>query len=246
MNKLILKLLSLTFLVTSSAMLVGNESNSDLELWGTSVSPYVRKVECVLKYKKLEYKQHDILPKVLLEATNQEVPQEFTMASKFGKIPALHTSSGNIIDSAVIVAYLEKRFPENPVYPSCPQKLANILWMEKYSDTVMTDVIHKIFFERVVRPVVLNATSDEEAIKPLIQNELPKILNYLNEKLEKSHYLVGNEPTLADYAVAQHIVNLDASNIEWKNGSYKALESYYKRMLEDKIFSSTIPDILKK
>lgn len=244
MKKKILFLAS-AFILGSSSLLLGNQP-TDLELWGSPVSPFVRKVESVLKYKHLDYVLHETLPKVLLEAKNQEVPEAFLKASPLGKIPALKTNTGNIADSSVIVAYIEKRFPHNPVYPSNPQKLADVLWMEKYADTVMTETIHKIFFERVVKPTVLNIPTDEDSIINAINVDLPKILSYLNEKVENSKYLVGDEITLADYAVAHHFISIDSAKIEWKNGNYKALESYYLRMLNDKAFSETIPEMLKK
>lgn len=242
MNKL--KLLAWMALAMSSCY---SYAADNIDLWGTSVSPYVRKVVNTLEYKKIKYTQHDILPKSLLEATNQEVPESFINASPLGKIPAISTSKGNISDSAVIVAYLEKKYPKNKIYPSKNQDYADALWLEKYADTVMTNVIHKIFVERVVVPFVLKQETNEEIVTNLMKNDLPKVFSYLNNWLEKrnSTYLVGKSISVADFAVANHLVSLEPSQIQWQNGEYPHLEKYFKTMMTNKIFKKSIPDILK-
>lgn len=222
-------------------------SADKLNLWGTSVSPYVRKVVNTMEYKKLKYTQHEILPQSLLEATNQEIPESFKRASPLGKIPALSTSKGSISDSAVIVAYLERKYPENQIYPSNNQDYADALWLEKYADTVLSEVIHKIFIERVVVPLILNQKTNDEIVANLENNELPKIFSYLNNWIKEKNttYLTGKSISIADFAIANHLVSLEPAQINWQTGKYPHLEQYYKRMMNNKIFNKTIPDILK-
>jgi len=64
-------------------------NNDNIILWGVSVSPFVRKVLVALAEKELSYQHHEIMPAVLLRATNQAIPQEFAAASPLGKIPAM-------------------------------------------------------------------------------------------------------------------------------------------------------------
>ena len=238
------KLIALATLLVSA---MSGYSADNLDLWGTSVSPYVRKVVNTMEYKKLKYTQHEILPQSLLEATNQEIPVTFKKASPLGKIPALTTSKGSISDSAVIVAYLEKKYPGNQIYPSNNQDYADALWLEKYADTVLSEVIHKIFIERVVVPLVLNQNTNNEIVANLEMNELPKIFSYLNNWIKEKNtpYLTGKSISIADFAVANHLVSLEPAQINWQTGEYPYLEQYYKTMMNNKIFNKSIPDILK-
>ena len=136
-----------------------------VQVWGTPVSPYVRKVISVLEEKQISYKLHQILPEKLLKATNQEIPALFKKASVLGKIPAVQIGNFTISDSSVIIAYLEKKCPlSKSVYPIRPNNFAQALWYEKYADTVMTDIFHKIFFEKVVKKLVLNLEADEKVV----------------------------------------------------------------------------------
>ncbi|MFZ0564741.1 MAG: glutathione S-transferase family protein [Chlamydiales bacterium] len=221
----------------------------EIELLGTSLSPYVRKVKNVLDYKNLNYKQSEILPRVVLEATGQQIPENFKKASPLGKIPALTVDNVTIADSAVIVAYLEKQVPSRRVYPRQAANYARTLWIEKYADTVMTDVVHPIFIERVVKPMVFSSEPDEQQVSRLAHEELPKILDYLNQQLMENgtEYLATNQMTVADFAVIHHLIDLDIAEIAWKTGEFSYLERYYQKMINNRLIRNSLPkDFLEK
>ena len=88
-------------------------------LWGVSVSPYVRKVRMLLAEKEITYQHKQTLPVLLLQATGQEIPSDFSVISPMGKIPAFVDNGLHISDSSVICAYLEHRYPNaKALYPS--------------------------------------------------------------------------------------------------------------------------------
>ncbi|MGA8165420.1 MAG: glutathione S-transferase family protein [Waddliaceae bacterium] len=229
-------------LLTTVMGTAATETTPHLELWGTRVSPFVRKDMNVLEYKKLPYQHHEILPKALSDAKKQSLPSQFQ--SPLGKIPVLTAGASQVPDSAVIAAYLEKIDPSNNVYPTDPEDFWKAFWLEKYSDTVMTDVSGKIFYERVVKPIVLEEESNEELVNHLVNEELPKVLTYLDQWLSENStpYLVGEELTIADFAVIHHLINLDISEVEWKTGQYNTLEKYYQKMLKEKIILKSLPE----
>jgi len=243
-----MKRLMLPFLlvgVFATALLpITKGSAEEIELWGTSVSPYVRKVQNVLDYKQLPYKQHDILPKVLLEATGQQVPARFLEASLLGRIPALTAGKVKVADSAVIAACLEKEFPSKNVYPTDCVEFARARFLETYSDGDLTKVIAPIFFERVVNPLVLGVKCDEEKVQRLIDGELPKVLAFLDQRKSETsaRYLVSDQLTIADFAIIHLLINLNVAEVEWKTGQFPALETYYKTMIKEQIILNSIPE----
>lgn len=208
------------------------QEESSVHVWGTCVSPYVRKVVSVLEEKKIDYEVHPILPKILLEARGEKIPVEFEKISPLGKIPAIQVGSFGISDSSVIVAYLEKKWPQNSVYPANTEDFARALWYENYADGVMTDVIHKIFIERVIKPNEFKVPADEQVVASLAQ-QLPGILRFLETELTKnqSKYLVGDRLTIADIAVIQHFVSLRHSKMELSAREYPLLSQYVERVL---------------
>ena len=81
-----------------------------ITLWGVGVSPYTRKAMVALAEKGLEYEQKEILPKVLLQATDQPVPERFDAISPLGKIPAIEIDDEALCDSAIIASYLQQKY----------------------------------------------------------------------------------------------------------------------------------------
>lgn len=219
--------------VLSLVLLIGNSwaQEDPIQVWGTPVSPYVRKVISVLEEKKLEYQLIPTLPKIILEATGQPVPQEFDRISPLGKIPALQIGSFSAVDSSVIVSYLEKKWAPHAVLPSNNEDFAKALWYEKYADRVMSDVFHQIFVEKFVKPAVLKTQVNEELVSQLFE-KVPAILAYLEGELarNKHAYLVGDTLTIADIAVIHHFLSLHIGKIELSLDLYPALKSYVERI----------------
>lgn len=225
----------------------GSRAQNEGTLWGTLVSPYVRKVKNVLDFKGVSYRHEEILPTVLLQATGQEVPFDFEQASPLGKIPAFQIGELCAADSAVIVGFLERQFPERSVYPKDSSEFLNALWFEKYSDTVLSEVIHPIFVERVVKPAVLGVAADEEMVRTLIEQRLPTVLHYLDHYLSgrDTFALAGEELSLADFSVVHHLVDLDVANVDWRTGTWSAVEAYLNRMLDQEVIRAAIPKMFR-
>src|SRR5690606_7678738 len=109
------------------------------------VSPYVRKVQVAMAEKNIPYELKETLPKILNDALAKESAKEFLNASPLGKIPALEYQGHQFADSAVIVAYLDKKFSKQSksLYPTNPELYARALWFENYGDHVLGAVATK-------------------------------------------------------------------------------------------------------
>lgn len=203
-----------------------------ITLWGTPISPFVRKVISVLEEKQLGYTLDPTLPESLLKANQLPVPSEFKKISPLGKVPAIQIGALGLADSAVIVNYLENKWPQKKVYPSNPEDLAKALWYEKYADTVMADVFNKILIEKIVKPIVLKLPADEQIINQSLE-QAPAILAYLENELQnsKTRYLVNDQFSIADIAVTHHFVSMKLSNISLPLNQYPHLADYIEHAL---------------
>jgi glutathione S-transferase len=209
------------------------DSQEKVKLWGAGDSPYVRKVVSVLEEKKIPYELEPVLPIVVLKATGQNIPEAFAKASPLGKIPAMEHKGFSVSDSAVITAYLEKIGPQKfSVYPTDPMDYAKALWFEKYADTTLSDVIHKIFVEKYVKPKLLKAPTDESVVEASMKN-IPAILAYLENSLKETQslFLVGNKITIGDMAIVHHFYDLQLSEVQIDWSHYPLLSSYLERTL---------------
>ena len=202
-------------------------------LWGVSASPYVRKVMVALAEKNISYVQKEVLPKAILLATGQLVTNDFNKVSPLGKIPALQVDNFSIADSAVIAGYLDRKFPTNPnLYPNNPEEYARALWVEHYSDNVLTEIGYKkIFFECVIKPKILKQNPDYDLVEKAKKYELPAILDYLNESVTKYPWIAGNTFSIADIAIATQLLALKMAEFDSSNKRWGELNQYLEKII---------------
>ena len=114
----------------------------------------------------MAYQHNEILPKILLAATQQEVPLEFERVSPLGKIPALSIGEFCVADSAVICAFLDKQYDSgNKIFPEDIVPYTRALWFQNYADNIFTNIAYKkIFVEAVIKPRILNLESNSAII----------------------------------------------------------------------------------
>ena len=170
-------------------------------VYGSTISPFVRKVHAVAAEKGIE-----ITPQVI----NPTQPSpEFMACSPFRKIPAIRDGDFTLSDSTAIVHYMEALKPQPAMIPAEAKARARTVWFEEYADTILVAVGGKMFFNRVVAPRFLGREGDLDVADKAEREELPPVLDYLESVVpEAGGYLVGDGLTLADIAVASPFANL--------------------------------------
>lgn len=170
-------------------------------LFGSSLSPYVRKVLAYAGEKGIE-----------LELQPTGFPShspEYLEASPFKKMPALRDGDYTLADSSAIIHYLEAKHPDPALIPTEPRARGKTIWFDEFSDTILVACGAKMFFNRIVAPRFIGRPGDLEAADTAEREELPPILDYLEKTVpDAGRYLVGDRLTLADIAVASPFVNL--------------------------------------
>ncbi len=170
-------------------------------LYGSSLSPYVRKVLAYAGEKGIEL---DLQPTGFPNHS-----PEYLEASPFRKMPAFRDGDYALADSSAIIHYLEARHPEPALIPSDPQLRGRVIWFEEFADTILVSCGAKMFFNRIVAPRFMGRQGDLAAADVAEREELPPILDYLEKTVPAAgEYLVGDRLTLADIAVASPFVNL--------------------------------------
>lgn len=169
-------------------------------VYGSSLSPYVRKVLAFGAEKGLELENKPV-------GLGDQDP-EFRAASPFGKIPGFRDGDFAISDSTAIIMYLDAIAPEPNLIPTEPKARARTFWWDEFADTILMDCGRKMFFNRVVAPLFLNQPGDMAAADKAEREELPRLLDYLEPNIPDSGYLVEDRITLADLAVASPFANV--------------------------------------
>lgn len=194
-----------------------------LELYQFEMSHYCEKVRLILDYKGLDYRKIEVTPGVgqleLLKIAGQR------------QVPVLKDGDTVVSDSTEIAMYLERKYPEKPIIPSNPLEKGQCLLIESWADeclglkgrkALIGALNHYPSFRTSILPkevpdifknllgavpgelldflgtgVGLGSDALKEAKKGLEQD-----LQALSLILSERPYLIGNQPTLADFAVA--------------------------------------------
>jgi len=193
-------------------------------LYGSSLSPYVRKVLACCGEKGIE---------IELKPTGApDFDPGYLEASPFRKMPALRDGDYLLADSSAIVHYLEAKYLRKPLIPAEPRARGKTIWFEEFSDTVLVSCGGKIFYNLIVAPRFLGKPGDEEAARQAELNDLPPILDYLETVVPADGgYLVGDELTLADIAVASPFANFRHTNTKLDPDKYPRTVAYVDRIL---------------
>jgi glutathione S-transferase len=202
-------------------------------VYGSSLSPYVRKVLAFGIEKGIEL---EVQP-IGIGSDNAD----FIQASPFRKMPALRDGDFGIADSSAIIHYLEAKFPDPALIPAEPQARARTIWYDEFGDTILAGCGAKMFFNRVVAPRFLGRKGDLEAADKAEKEELPPILDYLERVVpEPGGFLVGDSITLADIAVASPFANLGHLDVRPDEARYPRTLAWVQSILARPSFAPCI------
>jgi glutathione S-transferase len=203
-----------------------------MQLYGSSFSPFVRKVLAFAAEKGIELHVSAVRP--------GDPDPAFRACSPFGKIPGFRDGDFELADSSAIVAYLDATKPEPNLIPAEPRARARTIWYDEFADTILTVCAGKMFFNRIVAPLFFGRPGDEAVAAAAEKDELPPILDHLESVAPESGFLVEDRLTLADIAVASPFVNLGHLGIAPDPARHPKLAAYVGRILARPSFAPWI------
>jgi glutathione S-transferase len=204
-----------------------------MDLYGTSLSPFVRKVLVYATEKGIALRN--------VQLNRPDLQAEFLSASPLRKMPALIDGDFSVADSTAIIAYLECRQPTPAMYPADARGRARAVWFEEFADTVMSAVVFKVFFNRVIKPKFYRQPGDEVLAMEGETRDLPPLLAYLETVVPApGGYLVGNTLGVADISVASMCVNYAHAGVVISATAYPRTASWVNSVLARPSFATLI------
>ena len=204
-------------------------------LYGSSLSPYVRKVLAYAGEKGIDL---DLQP---TGAAPGQPSAEFLEASPLRKMPAFRDEDYTLADSSAIIHYLEARFPDPVLIPADPEARGRTIWFEEFADTVLGSCNAKMFYNRIVAPLFFKKPGDLDAADKAETEELPPMLDYLERVVpDAGGFLVGGTITLADIAIASQFANLAHLGCARDEERHGRVYAYIRSILERPSFAPLI------
>ncbi len=159
-----------------------------LTLCGFAASNYYNKVKFALLEKGVPFEEE-------LAWVGQTDPA----SSPLGKVPYLKTEAGPLCESAVIMDYIEDRYPQHPLRPADPYAAAKVrelvTFLELHLELVVRNLYPEAFFGGKV--------SDSAKEKTLAQ--LEKNVAAFGQLARFDPFVAGATLTMADCAAVVHL-----------------------------------------
>ncbi len=204
-----------------------------MKLFGSSFSPYVRKV--------MAYASERGLPLDVIDMTLDNADPEFLAASPLRKMPAFVDGDFAIADSTAILTYLDRKYPDGAMTAESAEDAARMVWFEEFADTVMSQVTFKCFFNRVVAPLFMKIPGNEALAVEGESVDLPKVLDYLESVVPAAGgFLVGGAISIADLAVASMFVNYELAPVAVDKGKWPKTFAWVESILARPSFAPVV------
>jgi glutathione S-transferase len=199
---------------------------------GASASPFVRKALASLRLKGLEFEHVQQMP--------FSKDEEYRKLNPLGKIPTLQDGDLTIGDSTAICEYLEDAYPGTPLYPADPRDKARGRWLEELCDTRVAELAAGIFFQRFMRPMMLNQEPDEALVEKNINVHLPPLLDYLEAQVPASGFLYGEQIMVPDIAIASPFFNAGYAGFKIDAERWPQLAALVERVREHPVITELL------
>lgn len=209
-----------------------------LALYQFEASAFAEKIRLILDYKQLPYRSLEVTPGV--------GQVEVFQLSGQRQVPVLKDGDRVIPDSTAIALYLESTYPDRSLLPTDPKQRGLCLALEDWADQVIVTNARKVMigafkqhpnFRTALLPdptpdllrtlvgalpgELLNLVGTGVGFGPddikTATHTLKQDLEALCLMLQTSPYLLGDEPTLADFAVAAATLYLKFPTSEYLN-----------------------------
>jgi glutathione S-transferase len=158
--------------------------------WGSG-SPFAWRVMLTLEIKGLAYES-----KLLEFSKGEHKAPDYLRLNPRGKVPTLQDDDFVLYESHAIMMYLDRRYPEPPIFGSTPQE-TGLIWQsisetESYLTAAANNLVRPIFFGKG-----LDKTEELQQAAETIRQEFKT----LDQRLTHSRWLVGDQLSAADISV---------------------------------------------
>ena len=184
-----------------------------LKLAYTALSPFSRKVRMAMEYKGLPFE--------LISADNVTEQSAFNPRAE---VPILVDGEAIVCNSPDILAYLDRKFPERPLYPVEARAFAEVREWERYADTHLDAIVTVIgnwaFADLPPMP---------EGLMDAAKRDIAIVYDRLQERLATRDY-VCNEISAADFALYPHVASGRVLGLPLGPERHAAVHAWLKRM----------------
>ena len=188
-----------------------------IRLYDNAFSPFARKLRMVLEHKGIEHEVVDGLRKSThdeLERVNGRI-----------EVPALLHDGVLVVNSSDIVAYLERVFPQNPVYPADPAAFVKARAWERCADTTIDPICIDIsYWSWAERPDRM-----PDGLLDAARRDLEVVYAALESEIGETGHVCGSL-SIADFALFPHLTAVRPLGVPIDRARFPRLTAWVSHM----------------
>ncbi len=219
-----------------------------LELYHSVNSVCAQKVRVVLAEKGLEYREH------LMTLRGDQFDDAYMKLNPNAVVPTLIHDGRPVIESSVILYYLDEVFPKPSLMPQDPHQRAAVRQFNKMIDEYVHNSCSILTFATAFRPWLGGLTAEQidqrlakspnkkrvehkrdvalhglesKFVREALDYHL-KLLKMMDQALARGPWLAGEQFSLADAAVIPYILRLDLLKMD--KLFKESIKGWYARM----------------
>jgi glutathione S-transferase len=221
-----------------------------LELYDSVNSVCAQKVRVALAEKGLECREH------AMTLQGDQFDPKYMQLNPNGVVPTLVHDGRPVIESSVILYYLDEAFPEHPLMPRDPHDRATVRLFNKLIDEYIHVACMTLSFATAFRPRMAQmseaAREDALAKSPLkkrsdIKRDVTlrglqsgyvgdaveqheKLLGWIEEAVRRRSFLAGDAFSLADIGVLPYVLRLELLKLARMWDKRPAVAAWWERV----------------
>ncbi len=222
-----------------------------LELYHSINSVCAQKVRIALAEKGLQATEH------LMTLRGDQFDPAYMRINPNAVVPTLIHDGNVIVESSVILYYIDEAFPDKPLMPRAPLARAKVRLFNKLVDEYVHDACIILTFGTAFRPVLLRLTPEEreaqfsrspikkraEIKRDVVAHGLDsefmhesvetheKLLHWIDDAMRSGGpYLAGDAFSLADVAVIPYVLRLELVGLARLWDRYPAVGGWWQRV----------------
>ncbi|MEK8088932.1 glutathione S-transferase N-terminal domain-containing protein [Thermithiobacillus plumbiphilus] len=195
-------------------MAISSSKKPVMTLYSASLCPYAQRVRIVLEEKAMEHQ--------VIEVNLKSKPEDLAELNPYNQVPTLVDRELVLYESNIINEYLDERFPHPPLMPVDPVSRAK-------ARLLMLRVDRDWF-----RPLF-----DQEALSDRARQKLRDELTAISVIFGGQRFLLGEEFSLVDCALAPMLWRLPSLGIELPD-SARPLQGYMERVFSRESFQRSL------
>ncbi|MGR5143607.1 glutathione S-transferase [Photobacterium sp. DNB23_23_1] len=136
-------------------------------------------------------------PVILRDVVTKNLPDELLLASPKGTVPVLVCTDSSVIDESldIMVWALKQSDPSNMLLSAYPDAFQAMMELINRNDTEFVVSLDKY--------KIASRYHHKDVVD--YREQCVRFISYLDKRLTKHNYFLGNQPSLADYAILPFI-----------------------------------------